>query len=187
MLQKREFSISLAITRLRRIARPMSYLVTLAMVLLLLALLIATLTGTFNESYLRDTYSAVTLPEQITPLAWGVTYGIAILSIGLMLLALWHMRALFSLYAMGDVFGPDTARAIRSIGLTLFALAILRIVGHTLCVLALTAANPPGQRALSVGLTSNNIFLLFTSGLLVAIGWAMSEATRIADENKGFV
>lgn len=179
--------MSHAMTRLRRIARPMSYLVTAAFVLLPLGLVIAALAGNFDEPYLRDAYDHVTLPEEISALAWGVTYAIGIVSVGLVLLALWHMRILFSLYAMGDVFGPDTARAIRRIGLTLLVLATVGVVGNTLSILALTATNPPGQRSVSIGLSSNDLFLFFTAGLLAAIGWAMSEATRIADENKGFV
>ncbi|MEX3017134.1 hypothetical protein [Gymnodinialimonas hymeniacidonis] len=176
-----------AILRLRRIARPMSYLVTAAMVLLPLALIIAALSGAYDEAYLRSTFSGVTLPEQIGTFAWIVIYGIAILSVGLILTALWQMRTLFSLYAMGDVFGPDAARAIRQTGLTLLVLAAVGVIGNTLIILALTTNNPAGQRALSIGFSSDDIFLFFTSGLLVAIGWAMSEATRIADENKGFV
>ena len=78
-------------------------------------------------------------------------------------------------------------KAIRQIGLALLGLATLGVLRHTLSILALTSNNPPGQRALSVRLSSADIFLFFTAGLLITIGWAMSEATRIAEENKGFV
>lgn len=176
-----------ATTRIRRLARPMALLATLALVAIPLGLFAALLGGFFDETRLRDHFGHVTLPETIGTLGWGVSYGVGVVSVGLGLLALWHMRTLFILYAHGEILGKDAALAIRRIGLTLLGLAVFSVLGHTLIILALTADNPPGHRSLSVGISTNEVFLFFASGLLVAIGWAMVEATRIADENRSFV
>lgn len=179
--------MNMALTRIRRIARPMSLLVTLALVVLPLVLFVALLSGGFSEADLRGQFTSITLPDTISPVAWAVTYGVGAISVVLVLLALWHMRILFSLYAMGDVLGLPAARAIRRIGLSLLALAVAGVVGNTLIILALTSGNPAGERALAIGFSNDDIFLFFASGLLIVIGWAMAEAARIADENRGFI
>jgi hypothetical protein len=57
----------------------------------------------------------------------------------------------------------------------------------TLQVLALSWTNPPGQKMLQIGLSSDSLGFLVAGGLLTVIGWVMREAARIKAENEGFV
>lgn len=170
-----------------RIARPLSYLTTLALVGYPLALLVMVLTGSFNEAHLRDAFDMVPLPEQFTAPVWITVYATAAMSVALVLLALWNMRALLSLYAMGDVLGSEAALRIRRIGHCLLALAIWGVLAHTLDVAALTWNNPAGERSLSVAFSNTDLFLFLAAGLMTVIGWAMTEAADVASENRGFV
>lgn len=175
------------LSQTRRIARPLSYLTTVALLAYPFAMLAMALSGYFNDAFLRDAYDAVTFPAVLSAPAWGAIYAIGVGSVALICAALWNMRALLVHYATGDVLGPDTALRIRRIGHLLLALAIYGVVSHTLTVLVLTWGNPAGERALSVAFSNTDLFLFLAAGLMAVIGLAMTEAARVADENRAFV
>lgn len=176
-----------ALLRTRRLARPLSLLTTAALLGYPAAMLLMALSGYFDDAFLRETYGSLTLPAQIALPVWIALYTTALISIALVTLALWNMRALLSLYAMGDVLGAEAASRIRRIGHCLLALAVWGVLSHTLDVAALTWNNPPGMRSLSVAFSNSDLFLFLAAGLMSVIGWAMSEAARVADENRSFV
>lgn len=176
-----------ALLRTRAIARPLSYVTTVALLGYPLALIIGAMNGLFSEPTIRDSYDVATLPAVIPMGAFVVVYATSITSMVIVMLVLWNMRALLLLYAMGDVLGAETALRIRSIGHCLLALAIWGVLAHTLNIAALTWGNPSGERALSIAVGNNDLFLFLAAGLMTVIGWAMSEAARVADENRSFV
>lgn len=175
------------LSQTRRIARPLSYVTTAALFTYPFAILVMALSGYFNDAFLRDTYGMVSFPADLSPLAWAAIYAIAAGSIALTCAALWNMRVLMVLYATGDVLGPDTALCIRRIGNLLLALAIYGVIAHTLTVLALTWGNPAGERSLSVAFSNTDLFLFIAAGLMTVIGLAMTEAARVANENRAFI
>ena len=67
------------------------------------------------------------------------------------------------------------------------SLAAALPLGQTLTVLALTLGNPPGQRQLWVGLTSQHYLSLLFGLVLLAVSTVLVEAARVADENAEFV
>jgi hypothetical protein len=133
--------------------------------------------------------SVLGLPEATAFTRPKVVFAGAILALVILpvVFALWQMRRLFGRYRTGDVLTADAAEDIRRIGLAFVVIAALKVVIPTLVVLVLTANNPPGQRALSVGVTSDSLAFLLTGGLLTVIGWAMVEAARAVEENARFV
>lgn len=176
-----------ALSRTIRIARPLSYLTTLALVGYPLAMIVIALSGYLSEAQLRANFNTIAVSEQITPAVWVILGAIAAVSVALVMVALWNMRALLLLYVTGDVLGPNAAQRIRRIGHCLLALAIWGTIAHTLEVAALTWNNPVGTRALSVAFSNTDLFLFLAAGLMTVIGWAMSEAANVAAENRGFV
>ncbi|WP_050761261.1 hypothetical protein [Jannaschia sp. CCS1] len=171
----------------RRIARPLSYLTTAALFAYPVTLAVLALSGYFDAAYLRDAYASTTLPDVIPKGTWVAVYAIALVSVALVCVLLWNIRALLVLFAIGDVLGAEVAHRIRRIGGLLLALAIYGVVSNTLTILALTAANPPGARSLAIGVSNTDLFLFLAAGLMTVIGLAMSEAARIAAENRGFI
>jgi len=54
-------------------------------------------------------------------------------------------------------------------------------------ILLLTAANPPGERQLSIAFSSTELSLVLAGGLLLLIGQALGAGASAADENRAFV
>lgn len=103
------------------------------------------------------------------------------------LFVLLNMRNLFGRYAAGEVLTAACADHIRQIGTGFVVISILNLLIPTAQALVLTLGNPAGSRALMVQISPDSMGFLLAGGLLVAIGWAMTEAARAAEENAGFV
>lgn len=103
------------------------------------------------------------------------------------LLLLWHVWRLFGHYAAGRVFDLASVRHLQWLGWGLLALAAARPLSHTLAVLTLSWHNPPGQRQLLVGISSDHYTLLMLGLVLVAMARIMRESVRVAQENAEFV
>lgn len=106
------------------------------------------------------------------------------------LILIWtlnEMRKLFGNYVDGDILTDQCARLIQRIGQGFLALAIVPFILRPIQSVLLTLANPPGERSVAIGLTSDMIFFALAGGLIVIIGWAMREASAVASENRSFV
>jgi hypothetical protein len=116
-------------------------------------------------------------------------FGLAssLLQSGTILFALWQMWALFGCFAQGELLALQPARHLRRLGLALSALAGVQPLSRTLGVLALTWGNPPGQRQLWVGLSSDHYLALLFGLVLLALAQVLTEAARVAEENQAFI
>lgn len=105
----------------------------------------------------------------------------------LFFLTAWHIRNLFRLWARGPVLDLGHARRLIIIGWLLLAGTAVSVATRTFMALALTIDNPPGHRQLVIGFSLHEfVFVLF--GLFVfAFARVMSEAARLADENRAFI
>lgn len=104
------------------------------------------------------------------------------------LLYLLHQAyALFDAFRIGNVFSTDAPVRLRRIGSCIVALAILRPLTSTLLGLILTWTNPPGQRILALSLGIDDYMIAALGGLVLAIGHVMTEAARIAEDNRQIV
>lgn len=129
------------------------------------------------------------LPDEILATGVFLWAGIAVGFIPVLAL-LWvlnALRQLFERYRDGDVLTQPSAALILKAGKGLIWLAGLNIAVQPVTSVLLSWQAPPGQRALSVGIGQAEIGFVFAAGLLTLIGWALTEAARQADENKGFV
>ncbi|CAN5357032.1 hypothetical protein BH11PSE9_BH11PSE9_25650 [soil metagenome] len=127
--------------------------------------------------------SAVTFPPALR--GWALALALPVVALGLFaLLQAWH---LFGAYGRGVVFGPQASVRLRTLGRCFIAAAVLRPATHTALVLLLTWHNPPGQRQLILAVSSDDYLCLLFGGLLLAMSWAMAEASRIEQENAGFI
>jgi hypothetical protein len=97
------------------------------------------------------------------------------------------VRALFQNFAEGRAFSSDAARHLHRFGIAVLAQAALGPLSATALALALSLANPPGQRLVVLSVSSNDYFALVVGGVLMAMGAVMREAARLAEENAGFI
>ncbi|MEJ1967968.1 MAG: DUF2975 domain-containing protein [Rhizomicrobium sp.] len=101
--------------------------------------------------------------------------------------ALWSLRALFLIYARGEVFSPRALKLLHNVAVALFAGVIVTFVVHAPISLILTLPLGAGHHAISLDLGSGDVATLFLAGAVLAISRVMVEAGRIAEENAKFV
>lgn len=100
-------------------------------------------------------------------------------------LSLFVLKTLFLNYQKGDVFSPINGRHYRYLGWLFFLDALIaQPLNHLLMVLAVTLANPPGHRYISLSFGIPNIKALFCGMLVIVISWVMLEASKLHDEQQ---
>ena len=128
-------------------------------------------------------------PENVT-ITGMVTFATVVVFLLVLLppaYTLFQIRRLFTLFAEGRIFDPEPAGAIRRTGLGLLVMVVSGIIAKTVFVLLLTMHNPPGQRQLSISVSSDAYVLALFGGLMITLGWVLGEAARLSDENRQFV
>ena len=169
---------------LARWSHRLALVTTLAMILLPLVLALVLLT---SGPVALAAATNLAVSPQATPAHIGAALAIGALPLLILLWTLAQMRALFRGLARGAVFTEATARHIRRTGQGFLALALSPILVHPAQSVLLSWANPPGQRQISLALSSEMLGYALVSGLLIVIGWAMAQATEIEAENRAFV
>ena len=175
------------LARVRRVSRVMRVLCTVAIVVLPAGLALMWL---FFDT-VRDGWPTISgvlnLPPKL-PVAERIAgFAITMIPAGLFIYGLFRLRALFGLYARGEVFHPAAARCLRGFAWALVLVGASNPLTSALLSVALTLGNPPGERTLAISLSSDDLGTIFLGGLLLVIAWIMGEAGRIAEENRQFV
>jgi len=112
---------------------------------------------------------------------------LSLLPLGVGLATLWQLWRLFGEYAAGRVFGRRAQRHLKRFAVGVLLLAALAPLMHTLLVLVLTLGNPPGQRLVSLGFSSDDYARLLLGAVLLAIARVMEQAVEVAEDHAGFV
>lgn len=112
---------------------------------------------------------------------------ISLLPLALCWYGLWQLWRLFGHYARGRALTALAQQPLRRFAWALLLMAPAGPLFRAALGVVLTLGNPPGQRVLALGISSND-YLLFLLGLvLLAIATVMAEAVRAAEENREFV
>lgn len=98
--------------------------------------------------------------------------------------ALHQAYELFDSYRLGTVFPDDAPVRLRRIGLCMMALAVLRPLTGALLSVILTASAPAGQQMLVIGISIDDYMIALFGGLILAIAHVMTEAARVAADNR---
>lgn len=99
---------------------------------------------------------------------------------------LWRLAGTLKCFSLGRPFSPAAARGLRDFGYGVVACAVLKpVVGAALSVLVSSVG--PGPRALALSLSSDTLLMLLIGAVMALVGWALGEATAIAEENAQFV
>lgn len=193
--------------RIRRLSRWMRGLLIAAAVLLVTAL-VAMWFFTSEAVLARGIYSflgvtaavpasegvhiGLASPASVPRLQLGPGYrvlGFALFGVlaGLALRGIAHAYAMFADFGRGDVLTVASARRLRGIAVLVTVFSAAVPVLKTVLVLALTLANGPGGRHMLIDIDVSDILLALLGGLLFSLAWAMEEAARVAEENRGFI
>jgi hypothetical protein len=103
------------------------------------------------------------------------------------LAAAWYaLAALFRIcdaYGNGNIFKRDTGILYRRFGRGLFLLGVANALYTSLISALLSSASESGKLAISVGLSTADLYLLLVGGAVQMLGMVMDEAYRLHDEN----
>jgi len=117
------------------------------------------------------------LPAPIRLAAFLVT----LIAVSFKMRITWLLVRLFRLYEGGQFFSASNVSVFRHLGWTLVLLAPAEILTQMLLTLVLSFQLP--QRSLSLSLSSNQLTLLVTGGIVLLISWVLSEAWQLKIEN----
>ena len=90
-------------------------------------------------------------------------------------------------FARGDLFDGKMAAGLRDYAAFTFWATVANVLAWPAESLAITIANLPGQRLLSLGVTSGDLFGVLAAGILWVIASAIAQAGAVARENAQFV
>ena len=117
-------------------------------------------------------------------IAWGTVFMVAptVLAVGL-----YHLSRVFADYARGHVFAAPTASSLLRFAQALMALAVLGpLVGAARSVFE-TRFNAPGERTLSIAISSDTVGLFLLAALLLTVAAVLRDAARLADDQRMIV
>jgi Protein of unknown function (DUF2975) len=107
--------------------------------------------------------------------------------IAIFVVALWQTHKMFGLIGNGQFLSDLCRNILVRLGCLAIAGSVLSILCHTLSVLLITSANPPGQKILQINIDSGQISTVLGAVLLFTFALLVKDATAIAEENKQFI
>jgi hypothetical protein len=121
--------------------------------------------------------------------SWGLAagFGLGLIPLLILLYALWQVRCFFRLYRENDLFPAEAGHYLRNFGVALLVLAPSSILTGIAASVLFSLDRPEGQRQLAISVSSGEIFVLLVGALIMMIGRILSEAHRLAEENRQIV
>ncbi|MBV6658932.1 MAG: hypothetical protein KI785_14310 [Devosiaceae bacterium] len=96
---------------------------------------------------------------------------------------MWLLYRLFRRMAQGILLDQPNASLVSRAGLGFVLVGAIGTLSNTLIVLAITAANPPGERVFSVGFSTASLGALAAGFAFWGLGAVLSEAARVAEDS----
>jgi len=100
----------------------------------------------------------------------------------IMVLALIGLQRLFALYEQGIYFRAENVSLFRLLGKLAFWSVLADVFNKTVLELARTINNPPGERVLAIGFSSDHLKLLVVAVIIMLIGMVIDEGRKINEE-----
>jgi Protein of unknown function (DUF2975) len=175
------------LARLTRLSRTMEIVTIVGMVFIVGGMLAAFLIPDWTRNLVLAKLGLFGTTLPLPPLSRLAVAAIMAVPVGVLLYGLLAVRALFREFAQGHVFTERAALKLQTFAATVLAQAPLGPLTAAALSAALSWANPPGQRAVHITLSTNDYLALIVGGVLFAVATVMREASRLADENASFV
>ena len=177
----------LELRKVFRLARSLKWITVVAMIGLPITIVGGLMTTPLTSAALNDTVDGITTSLDATRWQLITVVILNLLSPLILFLTLNEMRKLFDLYTRGEVLTDASADLIKDIGQGFLALAIIPLVLNPVRSALLTLANESEARSIVVSFSSEMFFLALAGGLIIVIGGAMREASRVMTENQSIV
>jgi len=130
----------------------------------------------------------VTDPAEVSDGAWRALTLAWLIGPALALVLLWHMGALFRLFADGQGLSPDVLHHVQGAGRVLLVMVAYRLIMRPFegVIMALWPTGT-AQNSMVISFSSQDVMMALGGVLLLLIGRVLIEAQRAVDENKAFV
>lgn len=126
-------------------------------------------------------------PGPLTTLDRVAGFATSLVPLSVIMYGVWNLRELFSLYAAGQILGPQNATLLRALAMTLIAWVPAQALGDILVSLALSIDNAVGERFVAITMSSNDIAIALIGMVALVISWVMVEAARAAEDSASIV
>ena len=123
------------------------------------------------------------IPEHLSPQQVGLGLAVMMAPVCIMVFGLWHLRHLLSGFGAGRIFTADNTRALKIFAWSVLAVIVVQFFTDALLSLVLTLNNPPGQRVLALGFSTDQVVAFFFGAVFVLIARVLEEGRKLADEN----
>lgn len=173
------------LTRIRKVSSVMMWVCTVGIAAIPVAAILfwALVSKEAVQGLPGVTYDVVALPPAIRALAFLAT----MVPGGISIYGLVALRRLFGAYRQGAIFAAGNALHLRAFAISVVAAAIAKMAIVPVLSIVLSWHNPPGTRALSIAINSDDIGALFAGFLFLVVAWIMAEAQRLAEDNAQIV
>lgn len=126
-------------------------------------------------------------PYRLTDSIAAAWLSIAAVPAALSIWGLWNALKLFLGYREGAVFTEIAGHRLKCMGIALAMTPLAQIMMTAATSVLLTMHNQVGQRQLTVSMTETHLVVGVAGAMLLVIGWVLTEAARIAEENRQIV
>lgn len=123
------------------------------------------------------------VPTELIPVQIALGIGVMMVPVGLMMFGLWNLRQLLSGFGAGQIFTIANSRYLRVFAWSALAVIITQFFTDGLLSIVLTLNNPPGQRVLAFGFSTDQLIGLFFGAVFVLIARVLEEGRKLADDN----
>lgn len=123
---------------------------------------------------------AATMPMPLISLVMG--FLVTMLPVGVTMVGAYYLQRLFLLYEQGQIFFLANVRCFKKLSKVLIWSFVAEIVSRSLLSVVLSFPNPPGQRIVTVDLSSSDLTILLLGGILAVISWVMEEGRKLQEE-----
>lgn len=107
--------------------------------------------------------------------------------LALLLVGIWQARACFKLFAAGDVFSSEAVLCLKRFAGWAGASVAASTLAATAISIVFTLSNPPGLRQLAISIGSDQVFMLFFSGMVWLMAAVIGQGQMLAEENATFI
>lgn len=112
---------------------------------------------------------------------------VAVLATTPAMIALVALADICRQYVLGEVFSPGVVAAFRRLGRAMVWGSVFHWLLPTLTGLAISLTLPPGQRYLTITVSSVDIFLFLVTAVVYLLGAVMEMARDIHEENLNII
>ncbi len=140
----------------------------------------------YNE--LPQTLVSINLPAdlQVPPTLdatqRGLGFLVSLLPLAAKVFAMVTIMRLLKLYQEGKIFSAAHVHHFKRLGQTLIFYGCAGIIESTGLSLVMTMNNPPGQRMLTFGMSSDDITIFVIAAIVLMLSWIMEEGREQAEE-----